>query len=365
VSDGPRRGRRRLVGGLAAGAAAAVAAGWAAQHRLVTRTRAGVDDIAAEGLTLPDGLSERVVEVDDGGTIHVMELGQGPTVVLLHGFMLAGSLWAHQLRDLAEHHRVVAVDLRGHGRSVPGTAGFSADAPAGGRARGRARAAGRGAAAGQGSPGTRRMAADVRAVLDALDVEDAVVVGHSMGGMVALQLVHDMPADELGRRVRGLALVSTTGGPATRLPGLDGMARVAEPVSARALRLADRWGVRTVASDDLRFWLTRLGFGADAPAAQIRFVEGLHRATPPSTVSGLLPSLAVFDLSAWLSTVDLPTLVVVGTHDHLTPPRLALRTAGAMPRAELVELPRCGHMPMLERRREFSRLLDEFAAKTA
>jgi pimeloyl-ACP methyl ester carboxylesterase len=61
--------------------------------------------------------------------------------------------------------------------------------------------------------------------------------------------------------------------------------------------------------------------------------------------------------------MDLPALVLVGSHDHLTPPRHAWRTAAAQPRAELVELPRCGHMPMLERRREFGRLVDEFSAK--
>jgi pimeloyl-ACP methyl ester carboxylesterase len=55
--------------------------------------------------------------------------------------------------------------------------------------------------------------------------------------------------------------------------------------------------------------------------------------------------------------------VVVGSHDRLTPPRHAVRTAGALAHSELVELPRCGHMPMVERRREFARLLEEFAAK--
>ena len=129
------------------------------------------------------------------------------------------------------------------------------------------------------------------------------------------------------------------------------------------MALADRWAVRTIASQDVRWWLTRLGFGADAPPPQVRFVEGLHLATPPSTVSGLLASLALFDLSAWLGSMDLPVLVVVGSHDRLTPPRHAWRTAEALPHAELVELPRCGHMPMIERRREFARLIDEFAAK--
>ena len=352
--------RRRVVGGVAAGAGAALAAGWAAQHRLVARTRAGAEDLAAQGLTLPDDLVHHDIGVDDGGRVHVVERGEGPALVLLHGFMLSSTLWVHQLRDLAGH-RVVALDLRGHGRSVTGADGFSP--PAG---EGDDSLAGdvRMAAAAQGSPAVRRMARDVREVLGALKIDHAVVVGHSMGGMVALQLAHDTPARELRRLVRGLALVSTTGGPFSRLPGFGGMARLSGAVSARALDLADRVGARAVGSEDLRWWLTRVGFGADAPAAQVRFVEELHMATPAATLGALLPSLALFDLSGWLGTLDLPALVVVGTHDRLTPPRHGQRTAAALPRAELVELPRCGHMPMLERRREFSRLVEEFSAKT-
>jgi pimeloyl-ACP methyl ester carboxylesterase len=353
--------RSRWVRGVAAGTGTALAAGWAAQHRLVARTRSTPQDIAAEGLTVPDDCIEHDLDTDDGGTIHVIERGQGSPVVLLHGFMLSSALWAHQLRDLAPHHRVIAVDLRGHGASVPGRDGFSLTEESGLAQELRAEAAV--ALAQQGSAALRRMARDVRGVLRALEVEDALVVGHSMGGMVALQLAHDTPAAELRRAVAGLALVSTTGGPFTRLPGLGGMSRLAGPASARAMGLADRWGVRTLASQDLRWWLTRVGFGADAPPAQVRFVEGLHLATAPSTVAALLPALALFDLSGWLGTLDLPALVVVGSHDRLTPPRHARRTAGALSRSELVELPRCGHMPMIERRFEFTRLIEEFAAK--
>jgi non-heme chloroperoxidase len=353
--------RSRVVQGVAAGTGAALAAGWAAQHRIVARTRSTPDDIAAEGLTVPDDCTHHVVDADDGARLHVIERGAGPPVVLLHGFMLSSALWAHQLRDLAVHHRVIAPDLRGHGSSRPGAAGFSMVDTAG--VVDELRAEVRMAKSQQGSPAVRRMAMDVRSVLEALDVEHALVVGHSMGGMVALQLAHDTPADALRRRVGAMALVSTTGGPFARLPGFGGMARLAGPVSARAMGLADRWGVRTVASQDVRWWLTRVGFGADAPPAQVRFVEGLHLATAPSTVAELLPALALFDLSRWLGSLDLPVLVVVGSNDRLTPPRHALRTAAALPHSELVELPRCGHMPMIERRREFNRLIEEFAVK--
>lgn len=361
MSGGPNRGRGRLVGGLLGVAGAALAAGYAAQHRRVSKIRDSAPDPEAEGLTVPGDVAHRVVEVDDGGQIHVVERGRGPALVLLHGFMLSGAAWANQLRDLADEFRVIAVDLRGHGQSVPGTAGFAVTPEQAGDVTGRA-----GVATESGheeSPAIRRMAMDVEQVLEVMGVEHAVVVGHSMGGMVAMQLIHDLAPADVRRRIAGLVLVSTTAGPFSRVPGFTALAHVAAPASARAVGWADRFGARLAPSQDLRWWLTRLGFGADPPAAQVQFVEGLHLATPASTLTALLPSLARFDLSRSIGSTDVPVLILVGSHDHLTPPRHAWRTAGALPRAEVVELPRCGHMPMLERRREFGRLIEEFAAK--
>ncbi len=328
-----RRGRAVALG--AGIATVAGAAGWALQHRAVSRSSVTAQEMTAEGLTLPDDLRHHFVDVEDGGRIHVVERGQGPPLVLLHGIMLSSALWVHQLRDLADHHRVIAVDLRGHGQSLPGSS------PA----------------------GIDRLAADVRVVLETLGVENAVLVGHSMGGMVALQLVTGLPLPERRRRVAGIILVSTTAGPFASLPGWAGVVRATGPVTARALLIGERWGAKALPSRDLRWWLTRLGFGADAPAVQVRFVEAMHRGTPSRTLAALIPSLATFDLSSRLGTLDVPVLVVVGSHDKLTAPRLARRMAGALPESQLVELPRCGHMPMLERRHEFSRLVDEFTAK--
>lgn len=354
--------RRNVARAAVVGAGVALSAAWAAQHRLAGKALASAADMAEEGLTLPDDLVHHFVDVEDGGRIHVVERGKGPAVVLVHGFMLRSAAWAHCLRDLAPHHRVIALDLRGHGQSLAGEAGFSAPGAAGpvDTLAGVVPMA----AAGEGSPGVRRLAADLAQVLDALDVDEAVVVGHSMGGMVALQLMADVDAATLRRRVAGLVLVSTLAGPFSSVPGFTGAARVLSPLSARAMLVAEQAGVRTLPARDLAYWVARLGFGAEAPAAQVRFVESMHRSTSPRTVAGLLPSLAAFDLSAGLGTVDVPVLVVVGTHDRLTPPRHARRMADALPHAQLVELPRCGHMPMLERRREFARLVDEFSAKT-
>ena len=195
-----------------------------------------------------------------------------------------------------------------------------------------------------------------------------LVVGHSMGGMVALQLAHDTPADELRRRVAGHgARVDHRPAPSPRCPGYGRRGAPGRPgLGPGPARSPTGGGAQALASQDLRWWLTRLGFGADAPPAQVRFVEGLHLATPPRTLADLLPSLALFDLSTWLGSPRPPR----ARRGRVPRPAHRRRaTPGARrprcPRPELVELPRCGHMPMLERRREFSRLIDEFAAKIA
>ena len=141
------------------------------------------------------------------------------------------------------------------------------------------------------------------------------------------------------------------------------MARVRGRLSARAVLMAERFGARALPSRDLRWWVSRLGFGADAPAAQVRFVEAMHRATPSWTSAELLPSLAAFDLSARLGRSTCPPWWWWAPTTGSPPPRHARRLAAGLPDAELVELPRCGHQPMLERRHEFSRLIDEFSAK--
>jgi pimeloyl-ACP methyl ester carboxylesterase len=360
VTEADRTRRSRKIAGLVALGGSAAAGGlWVLQHRSAARAVATEEEIAEEGLSLPLELTEHFVEADDGARIRVVEGGSGPALVLLHGFMLDSSIWAHQFRDLCDSHRVIAVDQRGHGRSEVGK-GFGASSRAGGSAWESFEAAAPMAEAGTGAPAIRCLASDLGRVLESLDVTDALLVGHSMGGMVALQFVADH--SDAASRVSSLVLASTSAGPFFELPGWPRFARLAAPASARAVHVADRVGVKVLPTEDLRYWVSRLGFGADASSAQVRFLEAIHVATPARTLAGLLPSIALFDLSAELGSLELPALVVVGTHDHLTPPRHARRMAQALPRSELVELARCGHMPMMERPHEFSHLLEEFCA---
>jgi non-heme chloroperoxidase len=342
-------GRWGIAGSAAAiGVAAASAAAWALQHRAVRRAQA--HGSADDELVLPEDLVHRFVDVPDGRRVHAMERGEGPPIVLVHGFMLSGALWVHQLRDLAARHRVVAVDLSGHGQSIPGSTG---SAPV---------ATGSVGAGSVGPDALGRLASDLWAVLEALDVEGTLLVGHSLGGMTVLRLALDTAGSQIRSRVDGLALVSTTAGPLVPLAGARSLAPVAERL-ARLVIAAERRSAGWPPSGDLRWWVSRMGFGADAAPAQVRFVEEMHGATSSQVFADLLPALTSYDVSGRLGSLELPAMVVVGTRDRILPARHARRLAAGLERAELVELPRCGHEPMLERPNEFSRLLDEFSDK--
>ncbi len=273
-----------------------------------------------------------MVATDDGGEIHVVERGSGTPVLLVHGVTLSVDVWAYQLRDLADRHRVVAMDQRGHGRSRPGTAGY----------------------------GFERLGSDVLAVLDALDLQRAIVVGHSMGGMVVLQLAAEHPA-ALTRRVAGLVLVATSGGPVTRLPGWDAVITVLSPGIEHGLARSENKGRLLSPTGNLAYLSSRLAFGACPVPAQVELTRQMARAISPLTVAGLWASVLGFNTHDSLGTIDLPVLVVVGTQDHLTPPWNARRLMAVLPRATLLELAGCGHMVMLERRREFNDAVASFA----
>ncbi len=339
-----RRHRGRVA---AAGTSAVVLGALAIEHRLAAAAVASEADMEAAGLVLPDDLVHHDVHTDDGGMIHVVERGEGPAIILLHGVTLTHETWVHQLRHLADSYRVLALDQRGHGRSVPGSDFF--DAPARWPS-------------GPGARAMKRMAADVVSVMDALEVDRALLVGHSMGGMVTLQLLHDAP-DEVGKRIAGMALVATTAGPFLGVPGFARALEATTPLTRHSLEALDRRSMRLLPTRDLAYWSTRLAFGADAPAVQVRFAEKMINSMSPGVMARLLGDVAGFDLSSGLASIEQPASVVVGTHDRLTPPWHARRLVRTLPDAQLFEQMRCGHMVMLERPGELNRILGETAAK--
>jgi pimeloyl-ACP methyl ester carboxylesterase len=301
------------------------------ERQLIRRERARVVPVGEADFVPP--VTERTIETDDGGEIHVLERGQGPPIVLLHGITLAARIWGYQLHDLADTHRVIAIDQRGHGRSRPGRE--PAD--------------------------LTRLGTDLLTVLEALDLRQAVVVGHSMGGMVVLRLLADRP-ETMSERVVGVGLVATSGGPLGRLPYWELLARTLARLVALRLHRLDGVGRGLLPSGDLAYLIARVSFGAAPRPAHVELTRAIIDDTSVAVVAELLSDVMTVDLSSRLGAVDRPALVVVGSRDALTPPWHARRLVDSLPRAELLTLPGCGHMVMLERREELAAALERFAS---
>ena len=235
--------------------------------------------------------------------------GRGLPMLFLHAFPLDHRMWAAQ-EPLAEHLRLIIPDQRGFGGS---------------------RAAGGPASIGQ-------LADDAIAMLDALHVDEPVIVcGCSMGGYVAEQIAVEHPA-----RVRSLVLVDTK---------LE-----ADTPEARAARadLADkvqRLGQEIVAAAMVPRLLAQVT-PADAMPRRAEIGELLHTMIieqPVSTIVAALAALAARpDMTERMREVCVPTLLVVGEEDQITPPACLMRAEEIIPEARLLIVPQAGHMTPLE-----------------
>jgi pimeloyl-ACP methyl ester carboxylesterase len=332
--SGSRTRRRLGIGALVLGAG--VVAGYAAQRRLSGRWRTDQAAMEAAGLVLDDQLVHHQIPVSDGGTIHAVEAGSGPPIVLIHGVTLSVITWARQLAGLADNHRVIAIDQRGHGPSTAGSDGYTLD----------------------------RLAEDVVEVLYELDVEGAVLVGHSLGGMVTMTAAINSP-DRLADHVAGLALVATSAHPLANVPVPPTVVDRLGAWNERSLVRAGERGRPVIPGDSRLTWSMRLAYGARPDPAAVELGRTMMTAMSPASLGPLVRSIGSLKIREHLSAIDLPTLVVVGSRDLLTPPRHARAIAAGIPEAELVELPGTGHMVMLECPDELNSLLDKFSAEVA
>jgi pimeloyl-ACP methyl ester carboxylesterase len=344
------RRQLNLVGaGLVTGLAA-----WTAVNRvLVRRVSKGDDSVGWHDLNLPDDVRGHTFTMSDGWVLRGVERGpkDGRPVLLLHGITLGAAVWPYQLTGLAdEGFRVIALDLRGHGFSG-GRAAVPAPEPSESAP-----------TEGPGDAGLTldRMAADVSEVMSAMDLEDVTVVGHSMGGMIALRLLGSDPVMAAGGgRVRRLLLAATAAN-ATRgrgFPGLADAVAVAQPLVSSASGLAARLPGPTLPAHDLAFLLARITFGPESSARQVAFTGQLTSSVPVRISAALLLEILRFDAEDVLASIRLPTTVVVGDHDLVTPMTQAEYLARHIAGAELVVLKGCGHMLMLERPDDLNALI--------
>jgi pimeloyl-ACP methyl ester carboxylesterase len=328
-----------LAGGLAAAAAGGAAA---AQWRHLRRVAA---DPALEALNNAPAGRPLSATSADGTTLHVEAFGDeaAPTVVLIHGWTEAIRYWTYVIEELQRDYLVVAYDLRGHGDSAP--------------------------AAG-GDYSLERFGEDVEAVLAAClpagggpeRTRAAVVAGHSLGAMsIAAWAEHH----NVETRTQTAALLNTglsgliAGSALVAVPAFAH--RFTDPVSRRVI-LGSRRPVPPFSSPIHHAAISYAAFGPDASPAQIEFYSAMVAKCPPDVRAAVGLAIADMDLDDALARLTVPTLVMAGERDRLTPPAHARRIAAALPNpAGLIELPDTGHMGPLERPAETAAALRALA----
>jgi len=302
-----------LSGGLlAAGAAAGIA-----RQRRAARGGETPDD-GRHGLGWGQGVARpdhHIVRTPDGAELAVWDLpGDGPdasVVVLPHCWGCSHEVWIPVARRLREQgHRVVLYDQRGHGISTRGTAPLAIDT----------------------------LAHDLEAVLEATDVRDVVLAGHSMGGFTVMSLATHRP-EVFQERAKAVVLVATAatavrlGGPASP----EFAARViSSPFTTRALK-----------SRNGRF-LVRSSFGAQPVRAHVELTRDIFASCDPSVRGDFVLAFSTMDLLGGIATIEVPTTVMVGSRDTLTVPKKADQMVATIRGSRLVTLKSKGHMLPLE-----------------
>jgi pimeloyl-ACP methyl ester carboxylesterase len=322
-----RHKRLAVLGGAFVAAGALTWAGWATERSAAQRLRAEESDLREAGLTIPSQASHRFIATSDGGRLHVVEAGEGPVVVLVHGITLSSAVFAPLMRLLAPAMRVVAIDLRGHGSSVVGDEGVGFD----------------------------RQARDLLEVFEDLAITDALLVGHSMGGMISQVLLAQHPA--ASRHVAGFVALDTSTGPLSDTAAGRRFANRLTSVTERSLRRSASKGRGSLPGEDLATWLTRASFGSTPEPAQVELARSLTHSTSPSLLADLAAPLLAFDGRRLLAAIRVPTTVVVGSRDLLTPPRQARALRDGVTGSGFVVVKGAGHMVMLEATDELGALL--------
>jgi pimeloyl-ACP methyl ester carboxylesterase len=243
--------------------------------------------------------------------------GAGPPVVLLHGYPFNRSLWTEQIEELSEAHRVVAPDLRGFGESDSFEKVATMD----------------------------RMAQDVVLLMDALGISTAAVGGLSMGGYVALAFY-----GQFSTRVRSLIL-SDTRSQADTEAGKQTREKQAKQILAE--------GMAGIVDSMLPKLLTPETV-SKRPELVKRIRDMMLKTKPAAASAALLGMAARADQTELLARIAVPTLILVGRDDAITPVEDSEKMHREIKGSSLVVIENAGHVSNLERADEFNKELIPF-----
>lgn len=253
-----------------------------------------------------------------GAGIAFDDRGQGLPVVLLHAFPLDSSMWQPQCGALIPQCRCVTPDLRGFGRSAR-----------------------------RGPHSMDQYADDVAAILDALHIERAVIGGLSLGGYIAFAMLR-----RHRRRIRGLVLADT------RAEADDEAGRQRR---ADLAALARDKGIGAVAARLLPGLV-----GKSTREHNPALYDAIHAIMMSASIEGVVGASAAMaarpDSTELLDGIDVPTLVICGDEDAITPVKTMRGMAERIPGARFEVLAGAGHLSSMERPAAFTHVISEFLA---
>ncbi len=262
------------------------------------------------------------VLVHDDVRIEARVEGSGDdALVLIHGFPLAKEIWNAQLPVLAREHRVIALDLRGMGRSSVVDGPYLMETLAG----------------------------DVAAVMDHLSIDRATIAGHSLGGYVALAF-----ARMYIERVARLALVCS------RI--VADTPEIANNRNELAARLENSGSIAEIVDKNVPALFARKTL-ENRPEI-IEKARKIAENNDPRALAAMARGMALRDSAEDIAPdITVPVLVVGGAHDPVVPQGETERAAGAFPRARLEWMEASGHVPMLEEEGRLAEVLSRFTGR--
>ncbi len=259
----------------------------------------------------------------DGARIAYRDDGRGRPLVLLHGLMAHGGFFDRQ-EALGDRFRLIRVDLRGHGAS------------------------GRDGAL----PTIEQLAGDVAQLAEALDLEDAIGIGWSLGATVLWRVL----AGPAGRRFAGAVVIDMT----ARVRNDDGWGLGLSAEACEARTGAMREDFESFAAGAGQAIFAQPVDAARKPLADWASFEFARN--DPEIIAALWASLEREDLRALLAQIEQPTLIVHGAQSQLYGADTADHLVAALPNASAVSFGRSGHAPHLEEPELFNRTIQDFAA---
>jgi pimeloyl-ACP methyl ester carboxylesterase len=329
-----------LVASVAALAAGGIAMGMELERRIVAKrigrnSQADLEEFFSLRSDGPD------VITPDGVVLHT-EVDEGPvdefTLVFVHGYGLNLDCWHFQRLHFRGQLRQVLYDQRSHGRSGRSEAELCR---------------------------IPQLGEDLYQVLQEVVGDTPVVlIGHSMGGMAIMRLAQSRP-DLFGSQVLGVALFCTSAGdianhsPIRGIPGRT-FHRIAEPLMAGLNRIPELVAQGRRAGSDLGYVVTRrLAFGPDVPPSYVDFASEMLAEIPLEVVADYYPAFDDLDEFRALEIVSsVPTVVVGGENDVITPIEHTARIIDLLPKAEAIRVENCGHLGMIEKHEIFNDALD-------